>query len=242
MKNTGHGPPGTRPKVIAYCRVSTEEQAASGHSLAAQRHRLAGYAEAHALDLVAVEGDEGISAKRTSNRPGLQRALAALARGEADGLAVARLDRLSRSTRDVLDLVALAERGGWALHSIEERLDTGSPHGRFVVTVLAALAQMEREQAGARTRTSMAEMRRRGRRVSGVAPFGYRFEGDAVVEVAAEREVLSRMLALADEGAGPFRIASRLNREGVANPRTGRAWYAGTVRSIVATARRRSAG
>ncbi len=70
---------------------------------------------------------------KTTNRPALQRALAALREGEAFGLVAVKLDRLSRTTRDVLDLVARAEKEKWALHSIDERLDTSSPQGRFVV-------------------------------------------------------------------------------------------------------------
>ncbi len=112
--------------VIGYCRVSTIEQAETGISLDAQRHRLQAYADAHGLELARVEVDRGISARRTTNRPALQRALQALRKGEVVGLVAVKLDRLSRTTRDVLDLVARAEKESWALHSIEERLDTSS--------------------------------------------------------------------------------------------------------------------
>jgi len=150
---------GRKPEagVIGYIRVSTTEQADKGVSLDAQRHRLEAYCTAHGLALLRVEEDAGVSAKRTSNRPALQRALRALARGEASGLVAVKLDRLSRTTRDVLDLVSRAEKEDWALHSIDERLDTSSPQGRFVVTVLGALAQLEREQAADRTRVALAE-------------------------------------------------------------------------------------
>ena len=116
----------------------------------------------------------------------LQRALQALRSGEVVGLVAVKLDRLSRTTRDVLDLVARAEKESWALHSIEERLDTSSAQGRFVVTLLGALSQLEREQAAERTKSAMAELRRQGRRISGKPPFGYRFEGGRVVEVTEE--------------------------------------------------------
>jgi hypothetical protein len=82
----------------------------------------------------------------------LQSALAALKAGEATALVVVKLDRLSRSTTDVLDFVERSGREGWALHSLAEKLDTASAMGRFVVTVFAALAQAEREVIGERTR------------------------------------------------------------------------------------------
>ncbi len=222
--------------VIGYCRVSTTEQAESGISLDAQRHRLAAYCTAHGLTLARVEEDAGISARRTTNRPALQRALQALRNGEAVGLVAVKLDRLSRTTRDVLDLVAQAEKEAWALHSIEERLDTSSAQGRFVVTLLGALSQLEREQAAERTKSAMAELRRQGKRISGKPPFGFRFDNGSVVEVAEEQMILGRIRELRDVGKGCYAIATRLNREGVHNPRTGKAWFFGTVRSVMRTA------
>ncbi len=227
--------------VVGYVRVSTTEQADRGVSLAAQRQRLGAYCEAHGLALLRVEEDAGVSARRTTNRPALQRALKALAKGEASGLVAVKLDRLSRTTRDVLDLVARAEKEDWALHSIDERLDTSSPQGRFVVTVLGALAQLEREQAGERTRVALAELRRQGRRISGRPPFGFRFDGGCVVEVEAEQRILARMKRLGARGAGSYRIASALNAARIPNPRTGAPWYWGTVRVILDGARRRRA-
>ncbi len=222
--------------VIGYCRVSTTEQAETGISLDAQRHRLKAYCDAHGLTLARVEEDRGISARRTTNRPALQRALQALRKGEVSGLVAVKLDRLSRTTRDVLDLVARAEKETWALHSIEERLDTSSPQGRFVVTLLGAMAQLEREQAAERTKTAMAELRRQGKRISGKPPFGFRFEDGRVVEVAKEQVILERIRELRDAGKGCYAIATALNREGMFNPRTGREWFFGTMRSVLKTA------
>jgi len=136
----------------------------------------------------------------------------------------------------VLDLVATSEREGWALHSIEERLDTSSPHGRFVVTVLAALAQMEREQIASRTKAAMAELRRQGRRTSFRPPFGSRFEGNRVVPVEAEQRILARIAALEARGLGCCRIRSALNAEGGGNPRTGKPWNLGTLRAVLRSA------
>jgi len=225
-------------RVFGYLRVSSREQAEHGVSLADQEHRIRGYCDAHSLELVAVAADEGISGKATGNRPGLQRALKALRRHEAGGLVVCKLDRLSRSVRDALELVALSERGGWELHSIEERLDTSSPHGRFFVAMIAALAQLEREQIGERTRNGMAELRRQGRRISGQPPFGFRFEGDRLEPVEEEQVILGQMLGLGGVGCGPTAIAGALNADGLLNPRTGGPWTPGNVGAILKTAAR----
>lgn len=225
-------------RVIGYVRVSTEEQALDGVGLDVQERAIRDYCRTYDLELVRLAHDNGVSGKTIAKREGLQRALEEIRAGDADGIVFLKLDRLSRSVRDVLDLAADAQRSGWQLHSIHERLDTSTPGGRFTLTVLAALAQMEREQISERTRSALAELRRQGRRVSGRAPFGYRFADGKLEEVLEEQRLLSRMLALQAEGLGAQRISSELNGEGRRNPRTGRAWSRGSVASILATVAR----
>lgn len=93
-----------KTRVVGYLRVSTEKQVDEGISLAAQREKLVAYATAMDLELVALVEDAGVSAKNIK-RPGLERALAVLDDGGADGLLVAKLDRLTRSVRDLGKLV-----------------------------------------------------------------------------------------------------------------------------------------
>jgi len=227
-------------RVVAYLRVSSEDQSANGVSLDAQRHRIRAYCEAHALNLVQIETDQGISAKATTNRPGLQRTLELLHAGKASGVVVIKLDRLTRSLRDVIDLIARAEREGWQLHSIGENLDTSTPHGKFVVHLFGALAQLEREQVGERTRIAMGELRRQGRKTSSKAPFGYRHEKRRLVPVPSEQKILARLLALRAEGLGCVKLTRALNAEGP-NPRVRRPWNVGVVRAILRTVARREA-
>ena len=92
-------------KVVAYIRVSTDKQTDQGCSLDVQREKVALYARLHDLALVDIIEDAGESAK-SLERPGLQRALAMLRNGEANGLLVTKLDRLTRSLRDLDTLIA----------------------------------------------------------------------------------------------------------------------------------------
>jgi DNA invertase Pin-like site-specific DNA recombinase len=238
-------------RLVGYVRVSSEEQARHGISLAAQRDRIAAYATAMGLELVGIEEDGGVSgAAAPSQRPGLGRALAALRRGEAAGLVVLKLDRLSRSTRHTLDLVDDCQRRGWRLVSLSESLDTGSAAGRLVLTVLAALGQMEREQVGERTACALAQVAREGRIRSRIAPFGFRVIGGGTTaiaggenrleEVEAEQVILRRIGELSDDGLGARRIAATLNAEGIQNPRTGGTWTHGNVGAVLRTAWRRA--
>src|SRR5208282_3101341 len=124
-------------RVIGYPRVSTEEQATSGQSLSAQRSKLEAYAKLYDLELVEIIEDAGESGK-TLNRPGLQRALAMIRAGEADGLVICKLDRLTRSIGDWQELIDgfFGEKAGKHLFSVSDAIDTRSAAGRLVLNVL----------------------------------------------------------------------------------------------------------
>ena len=233
-------------RLIAYTRVSTTEQAGEGVSLAAQRERLEAYAKAHGFELVELVEEAGVSGKTApGSRPGLGGALDRIRRGEADGLVAIKLDRISRSVRDVLALADDAQRVGWRLVTVNEALDTGSATGRFTLTILAALAQLEREQVGERTRAALDQVAREGRLRSRHAPFGYRAEAQAdakprLVEAPGEQVILRNILDLDADGFGARRIANTLNQAGTPNPRTLGGWTHGTVAAILRTVDRRA--
>jgi DNA invertase Pin-like site-specific DNA recombinase len=148
-------------KVICYLRVSTGEQADSGLGLAAQRSRLESECSHRSWSNVVYIEDAGHSAK-SLNRPGIQRALSMLADGSASVLVVTKLDRLSRSVIDFAALLALAERQGWALVVLDLGLDLTTPNGKFVASVMASVAQLERDLIGERTRQALAVKREQG--------------------------------------------------------------------------------
>jgi DNA invertase Pin-like site-specific DNA recombinase len=216
----------------------------------AQRKRLEAYCSAHSAELVALELDNGTSGKvPPRKRPAMARALTLIENGDADGILVLKLDRLSRSTRDVLDLVDDCRENGWRLVSVSENLDTGTAAGRLVVTVLAALAEMEREQTIERTKMALDSVARAGRARSRYTPFGYRTaDGDTeqqkgdrrpLVPHAEEQRILERISALRDAGYGARRIARNLNENG-RNPRGSKPWTPENVASIVRTMERRA--
>ena len=176
---------------------------------------------------------------KSLNRPAWQRVEESLRTGRVGGVVVMKLDRLSRSLSDVLGLVTASTRSGWALHSIMETLDTSTAMGRFFVQMLGALAELERGRISERVKAVAADLRRRGKRISGRPPFGYRFEGDEVVEEPVELELRARILELRGQGLGSKKIAARLNEESAGNPRTGRAWHYGTVAAILRNAQAR---
>ena len=213
------------PTAYAYVRVSTEEQAVGGVSLAAQRASARKYCDLHGLHLAHIHADEGLSGKRADNRPGLQDAIQA-ACSDRGILVVHSLSRLARSTRDAIDIADQLAKAGADLVSISEKIDTTNGMGRFFFTTIAALAQLERDLISERTAAAMAYKRSRRERVSGKIPLGYDLADDGVQLVVnrAEQRVVRRILKLHRDGLSSRQIIERLERAGTA-PKNGGRWH-----------------
>lgn len=222
---------------IGYVRVSTDEQARDGVSIAVQSSRIRAYAEAKGFTIENVLTDEGRSGK-SLDRPGLRDLLTQCERADVGHVVVWRLDRLTRRTRHLLALVEdlfLARKV--ELHSVSESLDTSTPHGRFVLTLLGGLSQMERELIGDRTRAAMAYKRDQQQPTSH-PPLGFRVVGtrQRMVAIPTELIVVKRILTDWHSGLGYAAIARALNAERTPTKKGGM-WYRSTVRAIVARER-----
>jgi site-specific DNA recombinase len=209
---------GGRLRVVAYARVSTSQQTEEGVSLQAQAARFRAYAESQDLELVEVVTDS-LSGKNLK-RPGLQRALAMLDNGEAGGLLITKLDRLTRDLGDGEELVERYFRERFPLFCLAGSIETRSAAGRLMYRVLLLFAQFERELTAERTREGLAFTRSNG----GGTP---RLEGD----------VVERIVALIDEEKLSFRQAARqLVEEGIPTLKGG-TWAMETVRKVYARAK-----
>jgi site-specific DNA recombinase len=218
------------PRAVGYVRVSTDEQADAGVSLAAQEAKLRAYAGLYDLQLVEVVADPGASAK-SLDRPGLARVLELLQRRRVDGVLVAKLDRLTRSVADLNTLIDqfFSERAGRQLWSVADSIDTRTAAGRLVLNILTSVGQWEREAIGERTRDAMRHMKAEGRLV-GAVPFGYRLadDGATLVEDEAERESLRVVRELRASGLSIRRLVQALNARSVPTADGGR-WHIATV-------------
>ena len=185
-------------KAIGYIRVSTEEQAAHGISLDAQRAKIEAYALLKDLELVDIIEDAGKSAKDLK-RPGVQQVLEKARRKEIDAIIIVKLDRMFRCTVDALNTAQDFDRRGVALHSIHESLDTQSAMGKFFFTLTAALAEMERGLIGERTKTALARKKERGE-VYGEIPYGFNAVDGKLVTNPAEQRIKARISLLRKSG------------------------------------------
>lgn len=231
---------------ILYVRVSTREQAREGVSLEAQEARLRAYAALRGLRVVEVVVDAGVSGSvPLDKRPGGQRLLAAVeatqrVTGQGRGnrqrrpchvLAV-KLDRLFRSTEDALKTTKDWTARGVSMHLVDlggQAVDTSSPMGRFLLTLLAGVAEMERGLNAERTQAALAHKREKREKISSAAPIGYRHDAGRVVADEREQATLARIRELRARTATLREIAAELNAKLDQYPARGAKWYPATI-------------
>ena len=171
---------------ICYVCVSTDEQRESGLGLAAQEEKCAGYAKAMGYIPTSTVSDAGVSGTVAPDaRPGLGQALADLDAGRADILIAASLSRIGRKVLDVVTLAERAERAGWSLVVLDLSLDTRSSVGKFCLAMLAAVAQLERDQISERTKAALGVKRAQGARLEHPVSEATRHAGRRTVELDA---------------------------------------------------------
>ena len=162
-----------------YIRVSTTEQAKEGFSVEEQETRLRSYCEAYGYIINAVHVDPGYSGA-TLERPGIKEVIKDVRAGRCNKIIVWKLDRLSRSQKDTLILLEdVFLENSCDFVSLMESFDTSTPFGRCVVGILAAFAQMERENIKARTMMGKQAGLKDGNYYSGRTPLGYKYERQA---------------------------------------------------------------
>lgn len=162
----------------------------------------------------------------------LERLLALVDARKVDTVIVAKLDRLTRSVKDLALLLERFTRRGVALVSVAESLDTSTAAGRLVLNIMVSVSQWEREAIGERTRDAMAHMKAT-RQAYGPTPYGFERKGDMLTTADDEQGTVQQIRQWHTNGWTLRKIAGELNRLGVATKNGGAAWYASTVRRIV---------
>ena len=213
----------TEGLALLYIRVSTVHQAVDGVSLAAQERELTSAAALAGYTNVELVREEGRSGKSIKGRPALTSALHRLDKGDAVALFVTRVDRLARSTKDFLSIIDRANQHGWRLVLLDLNLDTSTYQGRFVVTIMGALAEMERAIIGERQKDVHRDRRAQGK-VWGV---------DLGPKSKIPEEVLERIRDMRAKGVSYHEIARQLNADGVPTALGGSQWHGSTIRKVL---------
>lgn len=223
---------GPKKKVaLLYARVSTSMQVNDGMSLDAQERDLRRAAALSGYDEVELLREEGRSGKSIKGRPVLRGALERLDRGDAEALFVTRIDRLARSTQDFLSIIDRAGSNGWRIVMLDLNLDTSSYQGRFVVTIMSALAEMERAIIAERQKDVHRDRREKG----------LKWGVDLGPKQGLQDELVEQIFSWREAGMSYGKIADRLNKT-EAQTAYGKKWYASTIKYVVTNYKKKGPG
>ncbi len=220
-------------RTALYARVSTEEQAKEGYSIAAQKRRLKSFCIAQDWEIAGYYIDEGISAK-DMERPNLKRMINDIEKGLIDCVLVYKLDRLTRSVFDLYKLLDVFEKNKCKFRSVTEIYDTTTATGRMFITLVASFAQFERENMGERISLGFAEKARQGKHPLNFRPFGYDLDL-RTSKLSINRKEAKYVRLIYDlylKGYGANKVCQHLNNRSIFT-RDGNKWHSGTLMYIL---------
>jgi DNA invertase Pin-like site-specific DNA recombinase len=229
-------------KVVAvgYVRVSTEEQSLEGVSIEAQKATLQAYATMRGIELIEIVTDEGVSGgKELGSRPGGSRVVELATKGKVQAIISCKLDRLFRDASDCLTTTKIWDRKNVALHLVDvggQSIDTSSTMGRFFLTMLAGVAEMERNMICDRTQAAM-NYKKANNEFCGNVPFGMNLVADGkLVPNVQEQVVITRIKELRSTGLSYRDIATAIENEGHLTKQGKTKWTHTTIKSILTRA------
>jgi len=222
-----------------YVRVSTDEQAKEGYSIRAQIDKLKNYIEIKDWGLYKVYADEGISGKNISDRPAINELISDIKSGKVNNVLVYKIDRLTRSTKDLIELTELFNNVKCGFNSLMESIDTQTASGRMFLKIIGIFAEFERENTIERVKLACEKKVKEGFTLAGsTMSYGYNREnGEKIQTINHEeakivREVYSMYL---DGNMSYAGIARNLNHRGI-KPKRGDAWHHASIRGMLTNA------
>lgn len=221
-------------KTAVYLRVSTEDQAKEGFSIAAQKEKLTKYVEVNDWELYDYFIDDGISGKNIKDRPELTRLINLVKKKEINNVLVYKLDRLTRSVKDLINLIELFETFDCSFSSVTEKLDTSNAVGRMFIKIIGIFAEFERENLAERVSFGYEEKTRQGNYTNTNGIYGYDYiagKGDLVIN-EEEAELVKKTYEDYLNGKAMIRIAKDYNLRKVPTKRGG-SWSQSTIQSIL---------
>ncbi|MCL2404281.1 MAG: recombinase family protein [Defluviitaleaceae bacterium] len=219
-----------------YVRVSTDEQAREGYSIRAQEEKLRAYATLKDWSIYNIYADEGISGKDINGRPAIKQLIADVASGKVKNVLVYKIDRLTRSTKNLIELVELFNANRCAFNSLQESIDTSSATGRMFLKIVGIFAEFERENLAERVRLGLERKAKEGFSLSNYIPaYGYtKINGNRILEInkteaATVRRIFDMYL---HENINYSQITKILNSENIHTKRASK-WTMTTISGML---------
>lgn len=221
-----------RIRAALYARVSTEEQADQGYSLAAQLQMLRDFCEVFEMDIAGEYVDDGYSGTNT-RRPAYRRMFSPDERQRWDALVVIKMDRIHRNSKNFMLMIEDLSKNGQSFFSTTERIDTTTAVGRFAMDVIQRIAQLESEQIGERTKFGMIQKAEQKDGIMGFQPpYGYSIADGELISTPEEQIVVKRIFGSYLENSTLDEIASELNSSFI-RTRNGNQWNKYNLRNIL---------
>ena len=221
-----------RIRAALYARVSTEEQADQGYSLAAQLQMLRDFCEVFEMDIAGEYVDDGYSGTNT-RRPAYRRMFSPDERQRCDALVVIKMDRIHRNSKNFMLMIEDLSKNGQSFFSTTERIDTTTAVGRFAMDVIQRIAQLESEQIGERTKFGMIQKAEQKDGIMGFQPpYGYSIADGELISIPEEQIIVKRIFGSYLENSTLDEIASELNSSFI-RTRNGNQWNKYNLRNIL---------